>query len=159
MIKTSTNGTKTKPTKIGLTMMSTTEYNGCRANFTNFDDATSQTIIDGGQINCVALTQTSLEQHKKNIEKLSNAIEEIKKTDIYQYNWKSESDDKKKHLGFVIGKNFNYSHLITAENEEGKEIGVDNYSMTSLCLQAIKEQQVIIEKLEIKINTLMKGIK
>lgn len=159
MIKTSTNGTKTKPTKIGLTMMSTTEYNGCRANFTNFDDATSQTIIDGGQINCVALTQTSLEQHKKNIEKLSNAIEEIKKTDIYQYNLKSESDDKKKHLGFVIGKNFNYSHLITAENEEGNEIGVDNYSMTSLCLQAIKEQQIIIEDLETKINVLMKGIK
>lgn len=159
MIKTSTNGTKTKPTKIGLTMMSTTEYVGCRANFTNFDDSTSQTIIDGGQINCVALTQTSLEQHKKNIEKFSNALEEIKKTDIYQYNWKLESDDKKKHLGFVIGKNFNYSHLITAENEEGNEIGVDNYSMTSLCLQAIKEQQVIIENLETKINTLMKGIK
>lgn len=159
MIKTSTNGTKTKPTKIGLTMMSTTEYVGCRANFTNFDDSTSQTIIDGGQINCVALTQTSLEQHKKNIEKFSNALEEIKKTDIYRYNMKSESDDKKKHLGFVIGKSFNYSHLITAENEKGKEIGVDNYSMISLCLQAIKEQQVIIEKLEIKINTLMKGIK
>ena len=159
MIKTSTNGTKTKPTKIGLTMMSTTEYNGCRANFTNFDDATSQTIVDGGQINCVALTQTSLEQHKKNIEKFSNAIEEIKKTDIYRYNMKSESNNKKKHLGFVIGKGFNYSHLITAENEEGKEIGVDNYSMISLCLQAIKEQQVIIENLETKINTLMKGIK
>lgn len=159
MIKTSTNGTKTKPTKIGLTMMSTTEYVGCRANFTNFDDSTSQTIIDGGQINCVALTQTSLEQHKKNIKKFSNALEEIKRTDIYQYNLKSESDDKKKHLGFVIGKNFNYSHLITAENEEGNEIGVDNYSMTSLCLQAIKEQQVIIEDLEEKINALMKGIK
>lgn len=159
MIKTSTNGTKTKPTKIGLTMMSTTEYTGCRANFTNFDDATSQTIIDGGQINCVALTQTSLEQHKKNIEKFSNALEEIKKTDIYRYNMKSESDNKKKHLGFVIGKGFNYSHLITAENEEGNEIGVDNYSMISLCLQAIKEQQIIIEDLETKINVLMKGIK
>ena len=159
MIKTSTNGTKTKPTKIGLTMMSTTEYVGCRANFTNFDDSTSQTIIDGGQINCVALTQTSLEQHKKNIEKFSNALEEIKKTDIYRYNMKSESDDKKKHLGFVIGKSFNYSHLITAENGEGNEIGVDNYSMISLCLQAIKEQQIIIEDLETKINVLMKGIK
>lgn len=159
MIKTSTNGTKTKPTKIGLTMMSTTEYVGCRANFTNFDDSTSQTIIDGGQINCVALTQTSLEQHKKNIKKFSNALEEIKRTDIYQYNLKSESDDKKKHLGFVIGKSFNYSHLITAENGEGNEIGVDNYSMISLCLQAIKEQQIIIEDLETKINVLMKGIK
>lgn len=158
MIKTSTNGTKTKPTKIGLTMMSTTEYVGCRANFANFDDSTSQTIIDGGQINCVALTQTSLEQHKKNIEKFSNALEEIKKTDIYRYNMKSESDDKKKHLGFVIGKSFNYSHLITAENGEGNEIGVDNYSMISLCLQAIKEQQIIIEDLETKINVLMKGI-
>lgn len=159
MIKTSSNGSKVKSTKIGLSMISTTNFYGCSGSFTSFDDNTSQTVIDGGQINCVALTQTSLEQHKKNIEKLSNAIEEIKKTDIYQYNWKSESNDKKKHLGFVIGKNFNYSHLITAENEKGKEIGVDNYSMISLCLQAIKEQQVIIEKLEIKINTLMKGIK
>ncbi len=159
MIKTSSNGLKVKPTKIGLSMISTTNFYGCSGSFTSFDDNTSQTVIDGGQINCVALTQTSLEQHKKNIEKFSNALEEIKKTDIYRYNMKSESDDKKKHLGFVIGKNFNYSHLITAENEKGKEIGVDNYSMISLCLQAIKEQQVIIEKLEIKINTLMKGIK
>lgn len=159
MIKTSSNGSKVKPTKIGLSMISTTNFYGCSGSFTSFDDNTSQTVIDGGQINCVALTQTSLEQHKKNIEKLSNAIEEIKKTDIYQYNWKSESNDKKKHLGFVIGKNFNYSHLITAENGEGNEIGVDNYSMISLCLQAIKEQQIIIEDLETKINVLMKGIK
>ena len=36
----------------------------------------------------------------------------------------------------------------------GKEIGVDNYSMTSLCLQAIKEQQEIIEELKREIKQL-----
>ena len=75
-------------------------------------------------------------------------------TDIYQYNLKSESDDHKKHLGFVIGDKYNYSHLITSVDNDGKEIGVDNYSMTALCLQAIKEQQLIIKKLESKIKEL-----
>lgn len=154
MIRAIGNGTKNKPTKIGLSMVSTTEYYGCRGNFTNFDDSTSQTIIDGGQVSCVALTQTSLEQNKKNFEEFTNALEEIKKTDIYKYNLKSENDTKKKHLGFVIGDNYNYSHEITSVDEDGKEIGVDSYSMTSLCLQAIKEQQLLIEALQIKIKKL-----
>ena len=154
MIRAIGNGTKNKPTKIGLSMVSTTEYYGCRGNFTNFDDSTSQTTIDGGQVSCVALTQTSLEQNKKNFEKFTNALEEIKKTDIYKYNFKSENDTKKKHLGFVIGDNYNYSHEITSVDEDGKEIGVDSYSMTSLCLQAIKEQQALIEALQSKIKKL-----
>ena len=93
-------------------------------------------------------------QNKKNFEKFTNALEEIKKTDIYKYNLKSENDTKKKHLGFVIGDNYNYSHEITSVDEDGKEIGVDSYSMTSLCLQAIKEQQLLIEALQIKIKKL-----
>lgn len=158
MIKAIGNGTKTKDTKIGLSMVSTTELYACRGNFTSFDDNSSQTIINGGQINCITVTQTSLEKNKKNFEKLDNALEEIKKTDIYRYNLKSENDNYKKHLGFVIGENYNYSHLITAIDDDGKEIGVDNYSMTSLCLQAIKEQQEIIEKLENRINELEEKI-
>lgn len=153
-IQFSGNGSKIKDTKIGLSMVQTTDFYSCRASFENFDDETSTTSINGGNINCVSLTQTSLETSKKNFEKIDNALEEIKNTDIYSYNLKSEDDNHKKHLGFVIGENYNYSHLITAIDEEGKEIGVDNYSMTSLCLQAIKEQQIIIENLEQKINEL-----
>lgn len=159
MIKAIGNGTKTKDTKIGLSMIATTEFSGCRATFTSFDDDTSQTTINGGQINCVAVTQTSLEDYKKNIEPFNSAIEEVMRTDIYKYNLKSESDENKKHLGFVIGKKYNYSNLITSVDEDGKEIGVDNYSMTSLCLQAIKDQQKIIEQLERKIINLEEVIK
>ena len=154
MIRTTGNGTQTKSTKIGLSMITTTEIDCCRGTFVNFNDTTSETHIDGGTIDCVSLTQTSLEKNKKNFEFFSNALEEVMNTDIYKYNLKSESDDHKKHLGFVIGDKYNYSHTITSVDDDGKEIGVDNYSMTALCLQAIKEQQLIIEKLKLKIKEL-----
>lgn len=154
MIRTTGNGTQTKSTKIGLSMITTTEIDCCRGAFVNFNDTTSETYIDGGTIDCVSLTQTSLEKNKKNFELFSNALEEVMNTDIYKYNLKSENDDHKKHLGFVIGDKYNYSHVITSVDDDGNEIGVDNYSMTSLCLQAIKEQQIIIEKLESKIKEL-----
>ncbi|MGM9881563.1 MAG: dockerin type I domain-containing protein [Bacilli bacterium] len=115
-------------------------------------------LNSNGNVSCSSLTQTSLENNKKNLEKFTNALEEVKKTDIYRYNLKSEKDERKKHLGFIIGDNYNYSHEITSLNDDGKEIGVDNYSMTSLCLQAIKEQQIIIEKLESKIKELEEKI-
>ncbi len=117
-------------------------------------DGTDFTSVFSHGITTPVLTQTSLESSKKNFSKFTNAIEEIMVTDIYKYNLKSENDDHKKHLGFVIGDKYNYSHVITSVDDDGNEIGVDNYSMTSLCLQAIKEQQLIIEKLELKIKEL-----
>lgn len=107
-----------------------------------------------GNITCVSLTQTSLEENKKNFEKYTGALKEVLNTDIYKYNLKNEDDDSKKHLGFVIGDKYNYSNDITSVDEEGKEIGVDNYAMTSLCLQAIKEQQEIIQDLKERIEKL-----
>lgn len=117
-------------------------------------DGKDFTSVFSSGITTPVLTQTSLESSKKNFKKFTNAIEEIMVTDIYQYNLKSENDDHKKHLGFVIGDKYNYSHTITSVDDDGKEIGVDNYSMTALCLQAIKEQQLIIEKLKLKIKEL-----
>lgn len=107
-----------------------------------------------GNIICVSLTQTSLEKNKKNFEKYYGALKEVLNTDIYKYNLKEEKYTDKKHLGFVIGEKYNYSSEITSLDENGNEIGVDNYSMTSLCLQAIKEQQEIIENLQKRIEKL-----
>ena len=100
------------------------------------------------------ITQTSLEKEKKNFEKFENALEEIKKTEIYKYNLKSQDDNDKKHIGFVIGKNYNYSDKITSTDKEGNEIGVDIYSMISLAYKAIQEQQETIEQLYSKIKEL-----
>ena len=108
-----------------------------------------------GDITCNSLTQTSLKENKKNFKKYSGALDEIKKIDIYKYNLKDETDDTKKHLGFVIGDEFNYSKIVTSNNNKG----VDTYSFTSLCLQAIKEQQELIENLQKQINELKESDK
>jgi len=103
-----------------------------------------------GNITCVSLTQTSKEEEKKNFAKLTNALDIIKNTDIYKYNLKNENDEDKKHIGFVIGDNYKYSEEITSPKNDG----VDIYSMVSVCLQAIKEQQKIIENLQERIEKL-----
>lgn len=108
------------------------------------------TKIYGGNITCEKLTQTSLKEYKKNFKKYSGALKELDKIDIYKYNLKNENDDDKKHLGFVIGDNFNYSEIVTSNDNKG----VDNYSFTSLCFQMIKEQQEQIKNLQNQINEL-----
>ena len=92
----------------------------------------------------------SLENKKKNFEKLENALDIIKKVDIYKYNFKSEKDTDKKHLGFVIGDNYKYSKELTSKENDGADI----YSLASCCLQAIKEQQKTIENLQNEIKEL-----
>ncbi len=136
--------------------------NGGTINFTNTlsipiislsDKEESDTQITSQWVKTPIVNQTSLKEHKKNFEKYAGALEEIKNIDVYKYNLKSEEDGSKKHLGFVIGDGFNYSKTVTSQDNTG----VDIYSMTSLCLQAIKEQQEEIEKLKEEINSLKKG--
>ena len=116
----------------------------------------SSTTIRSYNIETPQVIQTSKESEKKNFEKFKNALDVIKNTDIYKYNLKFQNDDEKKHIGFVIGDKYNYSSEITALDENGNETGVDLYSMASVCLQAIKEQQLIIENLQKRIEVLEK---
>ena len=109
-----------------------------------------------GNVYAESFVNTSLESQKKNFEKLTleEAIDILNNTDIYKYNLKSQDDIKKKHIGFVIGDNFNYSSKITSEDNDG----VDNYSMTSVLYPIVKEQQAQIEELKKEIEKL-KGAK
>lgn len=122
------------------------------------NNSSGNTTIDltgsSGVVSCVRVVQTSQEKNKKNFELYDNALEEVLKTDIYKYNLFNEKDSEKKHVGFVIGENRNYSHDITAVDEEGKEIGVDDYSMISVLWKAVQEQQEQIEELKNKLNKL-----
>lgn len=97
-----------------------------------------------------AFNTTSLETEKKNFQKLENALKIIKDIDIYKYNYKTQEDNEKKHIGFVIGNNYNYSKAVTSENNDSADI----YSFVSVCCKAIQEQQEIIENLQKQINEL-----
>lgn len=114
----------------------------------------NETRINPSGITTPTLTQTSKAENKKNFEKLENGLNIVKSTDIYKYNLINQNDGEKKHIGFVIGKNFNYSSEITAIDDEGDEIGVDNYSMTSVLWKAVQEQQETIENMQKQINEL-----
>lgn len=120
------------------------------------DDGIDYTNILPEGITTPTVTQTSLAERKKNFELLENALEIIKTTDIYKYHLLKQKDDDKKHIGFVIGENYNYSKEITSLDENGKEVGADIYSMVSVCFKAIKEQQEQIEKLKEEIANLKK---
>ena len=109
-----------------------------------------QTRINHAFIRTPELIQTSCEESKKNFEKFNNATNIIKNIDIYKYHLKSQKEDEKKHIGFVIGDNYNYSKEITSNDNQS----VDLYSFISLCCQAIKEQQEIIEELQQRIEKL-----
>lgn len=113
-------------------------------------------LLVHGNVYAESFVNTSLESQKKNFEKLTleEAIDILNNTDIYKYNLRSQDGIKKKHIGFVIGDNFNYSRKITSEDNDG----VDNYSMTSVLYPIVKEQQAQIEELKKEIETL-KGAK
>ena len=116
---------------------------------TSWNTSDSFTQVSSAGIITPTLTQTSLAEQKKNFEKLQdNALETIKGIDIYKYNLKNEKDADKKHIGFIIGDNYNYSKEVTSRDNQG----VDNYSFTSLCCKAIQELTAKIEELENKIK-------
>ena len=102
-----------------------------------------------GYVYCYGVVQRSKEEYKKNFEKYENALSLIKNIDIYKYNFKSENDNDKKHIGFVIGKKYKYPKEVTINDE-----GVDVYAFASICCKAIQEQQEQIEKMQKEINSL-----
>lgn len=121
--------------------------------FIDCTDGINTTTIKPNGITTPTVVQTSLKSEKKNFEKYENALEILKKIDIYKYNLKSEEDDTKKHIGFVIGDNFRYREEVTSTNNDG----VDIYSFVSLCCKAIQEQQEEINLLKQEVELLKEG--
>ena len=97
----------------------------------------------------------SMENKKKNINIFKeNALEILRNIDIYEYNFKHEDNNEKKHIGFIIGDKYKYTKKVTGKDNTG----VDNYSYTSLCVKAIQEQQEIIENQNNLIQDLIKRV-
>ena len=93
----------------------------------------------------------SLEELKENISKTKiSALDLIDNTDIYEYKYKEEKENEKKHIGVIIGEKYKTPTEIISN--DGKSI--DLYSMISLSWKAIQEQQEIIEQLKERIEKL-----
>ena len=112
------------------------------------------TIAGNGTVNAVAYNYHSLERLKKNIVKCNiKALNLINDSEIYTYNFKHEDDTHKKHIGFVIGKNYKTpKEVITDTND-----GISSYDMCSILWKAIQEQQEEIELLKEEIKLLKGG--
>lgn len=100
------------------------------------------------------LSQYSLENLKKNIRKYDKeALKIVKSGNIYSYNFKTEKDTDKKHIGFIIGSKYKTSTEILTEKGDG----IDMYSMCSLMWKAIQELSEKVEQLQKEVKELKGG--
>lgn len=105
----------------------------------------NNTSIKPSEIRTPKLTQTSLESIKKNISKFTKkATDIINNSDIYEYNLKSDKDDDKKMIGFVIGDNYKTPNEVISKDGQA----VSLYSAIGILWKAFQEQSKRIEQLE-----------
>ena len=99
---------------------------------------------------------SSLESQKKNIEEYKDKVLDlVKNNKIYKYNFKTEQNGDKKHIGFIIadnGGNYKTPNEVISSSKEG----VDVYAMTSILWKAVQEY---VEKTDVQIEQMKKEIK
>jgi hypothetical protein len=91
--------------------------------------------------------RTATQSEKKNIELLQNALSIVSATDIYKYHFNLQDSSEKKHIGFLIGNQYNCSPEILTTDSQGRTIGVEIFSVVSVLWQAVKELQNEINNL------------
>lgn len=116
---------------------------------TSWHTVDSNTQVDAYQITTPKLTQTSLASKKKNITKFTkNATDIINNSDIYEYNLKSDKEEDKKMIGFVIGDKYRTPNEVISKEGQAVEL----YSAIGILWKGFQEQ-------EEKINKLMEVVK
>lgn len=101
-----------------------------------------------------SISQRSLASLKKNINKLNiNALDLIKNSDVYEFHYKEEKDEDKKHVGFVIGDGYNTPKEFISNDGNG----IDTANVVGILVKAIQEQQVEIENLKKEMEELKNG--
>ena len=100
---------------------------------------------------------SSLAELKTEIKPLTSALDEIDKTDVYNYKYKetiARNGDDIIHTGFVIGENYNCSELLMGETKEGIEL----YSAIGLTFGGVKELYEIVKRQQKEIEELKEQI-
>ncbi len=112
-----------------------------------------------GDITATAFYYTSDKRKKKNIKQLDGkrSLENIKKMNGYHFNWKHNN---KKDIGFIAQEVQQvYPQLVSKVGKNEKQhLAVKYGNIISIAIEAIKEQQRQIEKLEQKVRKLEKKL-
>ena len=97
-----------------------------------------------------AYNYNSRESLKKNIKEYDKkALDIIKQGKIYGYNFKTDKDNEKQYLGFIIGdEGGKYETPIEVIANDNS--GINVYNMASVLWKAIQELQQEIEELKNK---------
>lgn len=102
----------------------------------------------------ISWNQFSLEKMKKNIQKYDKKVLNlIKNSDIYEFNYKEENNNDKKHIGFIIGEGYNTPKEFISNTKES----IDVSSLVGILVKAIQEQQEEIENLKKEMEELKDG--
>lgn len=108
-------------------------------------DNDGTTTLNGSGIRTPKVTQTSLERIKKNISKFTkNATDIINNSDIYEYNLKSDKDEDKKMIGFIIGEGYRTPDEVVSKEGQAVEL----YSAIGILWKAVQELSARVEQLE-----------
>ncbi len=114
-----------------------------------WDDGLSQFVVTGDILYSGALTNTSDVRKKESIESAGDGQEILKKIlqlNAYRYNYKSDPK-KEKHIGVIaqeVEKNF--PEVVKTQKDADKTKSVDYQAMVPLLIEAIKEQQKMIDQ-------------
>ena len=99
--------------------------------------------------------ETSDNRLKKNIQKMTGTLDKLKSINAYRYNWKDTSKSTDTELGFIAQEVATEFPELVRKNSEGYNT-VSYSKMTPVLLQAIKEQQQMIEDMKKEIAEMKK---
>ena len=111
-----------------------------------------QTRLDvNGTTRTTSLVETSARRYKENIVSLQDQLDNIKKLEPVEFEWK---ETKKKDIGLIAEDVEKvYPHLVE-HDDNGDLMGVKYSKITSLLIKAVQEQQQQIEELKKEIFTI-----
>ncbi|RLC19304.1 MAG: hypothetical protein DRH93_15690 [Deltaproteobacteria bacterium] len=109
-----------------------------------------------GNIRCSNLTQTSDQRLKTNVHEISNALDKIKDIRGVTFDWNEKSGFKtspKKQIGVVAQEVEAILPELVSTDKDGYK-SVEYTKLTAVLIEAVKEQQITINKLNAKIDNL-----
>lgn len=83
---------------------------------------------------------------KKDIDPLNNVLEDILKLNGYQYYWKTDTLSEQQEIGVIAQEVEEIFPALVKENTEGYK-GVNYNGLVALLLEALKDQQKVIQQL------------